>query len=73
MNNNMKLWYKHPASYRSWLHALSVGNGRLGAMIYRRDETPRSRATRYLLPPKISYFADSVTFYILFRSFFHIY
>jgi len=54
MNNNMKLWYKHPASYRSWLHALSVGNGRLGAMIYRRDETPRSRATRYLFTSKAS-------------------
>ena len=36
MNNNMKLWYKQPASYRSWLHALPVGNGRLGAMIYGR-------------------------------------
>lgn len=31
-DNELTLWYKHPA--RAWTEALPVGNGRLGAMIY---------------------------------------
>ena len=34
--DNMKLWYEQPAE--SWVEALPVGNGRLGAMIYGRTE-----------------------------------
>ena len=31
-NDKLKLWYEQPAS--SWVEALPIGNGRLGAMIY---------------------------------------
>ena len=31
--NNLKLWYKEPA--KDWMtHALPIGNGRIGAMIF---------------------------------------
>ena len=30
-NNESRLWYRQPA--QSWLEALPLGNGRLGAMI----------------------------------------
>jgi len=30
--SDMKLWYRHPASF--WTEALPIGNGRLGAMVY---------------------------------------
>jgi alpha-L-fucosidase 2 len=30
--NNMKLWYHHPA--KQWVEALPIGNGRLGGMIF---------------------------------------
>jgi alpha-L-fucosidase 2 len=33
----MKLWYEQPAE--SWVEALPVGNGRLGAMVYGRTES----------------------------------
>ncbi|HEY5585891.1 MAG TPA: glycoside hydrolase family 95 protein [Ruminiclostridium sp.] len=33
----MKLWYEQPA--KSWVEALPVGNGRLGAMIYGKTDT----------------------------------
>lgn len=35
-NNTDKLWYKQPA--KSWIEALPVGNGRLGAMVYGNPE-----------------------------------
>ena len=31
-NNEMQLWYKHPAS--KWTEALPIGNGRLGGMVF---------------------------------------
>jgi alpha-L-fucosidase 2 len=31
-NNTMKLWYRRPA--QTWVEALPVGNGRLGAMVF---------------------------------------
>ncbi|HPX43205.1 MAG TPA: glycoside hydrolase family 95 protein [Bacteroidales bacterium] len=36
-NDKLKLWYEQPAS--SWVEALPIGNGRLGAMIYGGEST----------------------------------
>lgn len=36
MSNPMKLWYDKPASV--WVEALPLGNGRLGAMVYRNPQ-----------------------------------
>ncbi len=33
----MKLWYEQPA--KSWVEALPIGNGRLGAMVYGKTDT----------------------------------
>lgn len=38
-NNDLKLWYLHPAA--TWNDALPVGNGRLGAMVFGRVENER--------------------------------
>jgi alpha-L-fucosidase 2 len=32
-NSLLKLWYENPA--KQWVEALPIGNGRLGAMIFR--------------------------------------
>lgn len=43
--NDSMLYYTHPAEdtikHCSWMHALPVGNGRMGAMIYGLTETER--------------------------------
>jgi alpha-L-fucosidase 2 len=38
-NNNLQLWYKQPA--QKWTHALPIGNGRIGAMIFGGVERDR--------------------------------
>ena len=38
-DNELQLWYDHPAS--QWVEALPVGNGRLGAMVYGGIENER--------------------------------
>ncbi len=35
-HNCLKLWYQEPAGYNEWLHALPVGNGKMGGMVYGR-------------------------------------